>query len=213
MATTILIVLITLIGVPKLFLNKKEEKLNLEFKGGQKNAHLKLEDAKLFYKLYFALLEYTNNKYHLSNIKKIYKQNNLDPMDLYPINDYLWQYIDIIDNFIKDNSYKFNKEELTIIEGFKNSITDNFIIAGYDEEYTKLLNGEGKLYMIKGINCNIEEIIPSSELPIIINTTLLMFKDTIIFNSFFGTNNLKFGNDIKEFVIKEMKNVIKYYHL
>ena len=100
-----------------------------------------------------------------------------------------------------------------ILEGFKTGINDNFILAGYDEEYTKLLNGEGKLYMIKGINCNIEEIIPNSELPIIINTTLLMFKDKIIFNSFFGTNDIRYGNDLKEYVINEMKTAIKYYHL
>ena len=67
--------------------------------------------------------------------------------------------------------------------------------------------------MIKGINCNIEEIIPSSELPLIINTTLLMFRDKIIFNSFFGTNNIRYGNDLKEIVIKEIKTAIKYYHL
>ena len=192
---------------------KKGEKLDLEFKGGQKDAHLKPEDAKLFYKLYFALLEYTNNKHHLSSIKKIYKQDGIDPMDLYPINEYLWEHRNIIDDFVKDNPYKFNNDELKIIDGFKTGINDNFILAGYDEEYTKLLNKEGKLYMIKGINCNIEDIIPNSELPLIINTTLLMFKDTIIFNSFFGTNDIRYGNDLKEYVINEMKNAIKYYHL
>ena len=40
-----------------------------------------------------------------------------------------------------------------------------------------------------------------------------MFKDKIIFNSFFGTNDINFGNDLKEYVINEMKNNIKYYHL
>lgn len=192
---------------------EKKEKLDTKFKGGQKNAHLKQEDAKLFYKLYFALLEYTNNKYHLSNIKKIYKQNGINPMAIYPINEYLWKNRNVIDDFVKDNPYKFNNEELKIVEGFKTGINDNFVIAGYDEEYTKLLDGNGKLYMIKGINCNIEEIIPNSELPVFINTTILMFKDTIIFNSFFATHEIKFGNDFKEIVINEMKNVIKYYHL
>ncbi len=91
---------------------KKGEKLDLEFKGGQNNAHLKREDAKLFYKLYFALLEYINNKHHLSSIKKIYKQNGIDPMDLYPINEYLWEHRNIIDDFIKDNPYKFKNHYL-----------------------------------------------------------------------------------------------------
>lgn len=192
---------------------KKGKKLDLEFPGGQKNAHLKKEDAKLFYKLYFALLEYINNKYHLSNIKKIYKQNGINPNDLYPINEYLWEHKNMIDDFIKDNPYKFNKEELKIVEGFKTGIKDNFVIAGYDEEYTKILNDDGKLYMIKGINSNIEEIIPSNKIPAFINTTLLMFKDKIIFNGFFTTHEIKFGNDFKEIVINEMKTAIKYYHL
>ena len=192
---------------------KKALDLRKNFKIEQDNACLSTADAKLFYKLYFALLEYINKKEHLSNIKKIYKQNELNPMDIYVIDDYLWQHKDtIIDEFIEINP-KFNKEELDIINNFKKSITGSFIISGYEKEYTKCLGFDGKVYMIKGINCNIQELIPNDMLPQIIETTILMFKDNIIYNSFFKTNEIRFGNDFTEIIINDDKNAIKYYHL
>lgn len=55
----------------------------------QKNARLSEKDSDLFYKIYFALLEFTNNKYKIKPFLKIYNQMG---NDLYVMND-------IIENF------------------------------------------------------------------------------------------------------------------
>ena len=38
------------------------------------------------------------------------------------------------------NTYKFNKEELEIVENFKQGFRDTFIIGKYEIDYTIILN-------------------------------------------------------------------------
>lgn len=181
----------------------------------QNNAHLSKNAADEFYKLYFALLEYVNNKYNVSkDIKKIYKQENLDVNKLYNIDEYLWKHKNIIDEFIKDNDYKFTEEELDRVKLFKKSVTnDHFVIIGFEREYTKLLSEDGKIYMIKGIRTDIDKLIEPTQIPKVISTTLIMFKDNIVFNSFFSSLGIEFGNDLKELILKEIDSSVVYYHL
>ena len=181
----------------------------------QVNACLTEEAANRFYKLYFALLEYINNKYKIEpKIKKIYKQKNLNVNDLYEIYEYLWKNREVIDDFIKENLYKFSKSELEEIKEFKNATNEQFfIVAGFEEEYTKVLSNDGKLYMVKGLNSNIDEIIDKDELPKIIYTTLLMFDGNIIYNSFFRSLPVNLGSNFKKEVIEDCKKAIVHYHL
>lgn len=181
----------------------------------QNNAHLSKNAADLYYKLYFALLDYTNKKYAINkNIGKIYKQEGLNVNDLFPIDEYLWEHREIIDDFILQNPNKFNKEELEIIDSFKTAVrSDRFVVVGFEREYTQILSEDGKLYMVKGIRTDLDKIMNPHDLPKIIRTTLLMFEGNIIFNSFLSPMDIVFGNDIRELVLKEMKNAIKFYHL
>ena len=181
----------------------------------QNNAHLCKSAADHYYKLYFALLDYINKKYKIHpEIERIYKQEGLDVNKLNDIDKYLWENKKIIDDFIKDNNYKFSKEELDEIKEFKNAVTsDYFVIVGFEREYTKILSDDGKLYMVKGIRSNFDKIMNPNELPKIVSTTLLMFKGNIIFKSFFGNIDIVFGNDVKKDIINQMKGAIVHYHL
>ena len=194
----------------------KELDLNEKFKSvPQNNAHLCKNAANEYYKLYFAVLDYINKKYKIHpNIKKIYKQQGLDVTKIYDIDKYLWEHKKVIDDFIKDNNYDLNNEELEEIKEFKNAVvSDHFVIVGYEREYTKILSDDGKLYMVKGIRADFDEIIDSKELPKIVSTTLLMFKGNIVFKSFFSHVDVVFGNDVKKEIIDIMKNAVVYYHL
>ena len=204
---------------PKNYEKELQLKDELDFKFPnvpQNNAHLCRKDADLFYKLYFALLDYANKKYDINpKLKKIYKQEELKPEDLYDINNKLWEEKDtIIPEFVDKNTNHFNDEELEIIKGWKNSVTsDKFIIVGFQREYTEVLSEDGKIYMVKGIRTDFDDIMKRFTLPLIVNMTLLMFKDKIVFNGFLTSTNISFGNDVKEAILKDYKSAMHYYHL
>ena len=197
---------------------EKEELLNIKFsKVPQINAHLCKNACDEYYKLYFGLLDYVNKKYNIEpTIGRIYKQEGLDVNKLSLINDYLFEHKKEIDSFIKENPYNFNKEELEKVNKFKKSVSSkNFVIVGFERDYTKILSEDGKIYMVKGVRSNIDRLVNPNDLPIIISTTLLMFDDKIIYNSFFNniSDSLQFGNDIKEFIVRDYSKAMEYYHL
>ena len=203
---------------PKEYEKQIEEEIDLDKEFTyipQNNAHLCKDAANHYYKYYFALLDYINKKYKIHpEIERIYKQEGLEVNKLNDIDKYLWEHKDEIDDFIKDNNYKFTKQELEEVEKFKEAITsDYFVIVGFDKDYTKILSQDGKLYMVKGIRANFDKIMNPNELPKIISTTLLMFRGYIVFKSFFVNTEIVFGNDVKKDIINQMKSAIVHYHL
>lgn len=170
--------------------------------------------AKGFYKLYFSLLEYTNNKYHVNtNVKKIYKQEGLDPNLLNPIVEFLFKDKEkIIDAYIKDNPHSFSRDDLNKVSKFKQGIRGMFTIAKYEEDYTAVLASD-RVYMIKGLNCNIDQVIPYQDIPCIIITSLLPYDDVIVYDGMLSTFPISMGTSFNKLVEKEYEEDMKYYHL
>lgn len=179
----------------------------------QENAHLSKKDVDLFYKLYFGILEFTNRKYHVVPGLKIYDAKKLDPRILVDVIDKFWNKKDsILMEFAFANPFKFNDEEMKIVRDFRKGIRDLFIIVKYEEEYTTFLSKDN-LYMVKGINCNIDEIIPNKDLPVPAKTTILPFKDQIVFDSVLTAQAIKISTNMRENIIEETNNSKKIYKL
>ncbi|MEG1597826.1 MAG: hypothetical protein RR359_06105, partial [Bacilli bacterium] len=179
----------------------------------QRNACLSKEDAKLFYKVYFALLEFTNNKYLINKHIKLYNCDGINPYEIKDIIDKFWENKEtIVLEFCMANSYKFSKEELTITTEFRKGIRDIFVVARYELEYTALMYRD-RVYMIKGINDNIDNVITYNQLPCVAITSVIPFKNVLIYDGIFLNMDVKMGNNFEDIVEKEYDNLIKYYHL
>lgn len=189
----------------------QEEKIKKYSK--QENACLSSKDAKLFYKIYFALLEFTNNKYKINPKLKIYEQLNLDPYDLTDIIEKLWNNKEIlVKEFCLKNPYKFNNEELSITSEFSKGIRGMYIIAKFEKEYTAFLT-EDRAYMVKGINDNIDNVISFEDLPAPVVTSIIPFKGVLIYDGILSQLNILFGNNFEKTVERDYSTIMKYYHL
>ncbi len=199
-----------------------EEKMKMKLKINMekmKNAVIQTDacigknEADLFYKLYYALLEYTNKKYEINKKLKIYKKTGNDPSLLSKIIDEFWIRKDkIIDEFCKENPYKFNEEELKIVSNFKNGIRDKFVIAKYNEEYAYFVCYD-KVYMVKGLNTNIDRVVSYVELPSPCVTTLLPFKDYIVYDGILMSYDIDLGVDFNNYINEYCEKLEKYYKL
>lgn len=179
----------------------------------QKNACLFREDAKLFYKIYFALLEFTNNKYKIRANYKIYDGKNINPYDIKDIIDAFWENKDVIIlEFCLSNPYKFNNEELKLVSELKKGIRDIFVVAEFYDEYTAVMNKD-RTYMIKGINDNLDNIISYKDLPETVVMTILPFKNVLIYDGIIMKFGVKMGNDFEKIVMNELSKSVKFYHL
>ncbi len=191
---------------------KKEQQKNQRYRK-QINACLSRKDAKLFYKIYFALLEFTNNKYKINPNIKIYNKNGINPYLIKDMVDKFWENKEsLVIEFCIANPYKFNKEELDITKEFKNGIRNMFIINKFELEYTAFMT-QDKVYMVKGINDNIDNIISYKDLPYICITSIIPFKNVLVYDGMFNSFEINLGNAFEEILDSEYDNLIKYYHL
>lgn len=195
-------------------LELKEKQIKETFKYvKQEDAHLSKRDADLFYKLYFKLLQYTNNKYKIKPKYNIIKQKKINPYDLTDIVKKFWECKDnLINEFCKNNPYSLSKEELDIIYEFKKGFRDTFIIVTFTKEHTVIMN-MNKVYMIKGITSNIDETVSYKSLPTFAETSILPFKDYLIYDGLFFSYPVNFGTNFRDTVYKDYSKAIKYYHL
>lgn len=179
----------------------------------QQEACLGEKESKLFYKLYFALLEFTNQKYKINPNYKIYKQHGINPQEITDIIDMFWKNKDlIILEFCIVNPYKFTKEEIKLLDGFKKGIHDSFVLVQYERDYTLLMKN-GKIYMVKGLNDNIDNIITYDKLPCFVETSLIEFNGNIVYDGIISSFPVKFGMNFIKTVEKEYNESMKYYHL
>lgn len=179
----------------------------------QQDACLGEKESKLFYKLYFALLEFTNQKYKINPNYKIYKQHGINPQEITNIIDMFWKNKDlIILEFCIVNPYKFTKEEIKLLDGFKKGIHDSFVLVQYERDYTLLMKN-GKIYMVKGLNDNIDNIITYDKLPCFVETSLIEFNENIVYDGIISSFPVKFGMNFIKTVEKEYNESMKYYHL
>ena len=179
----------------------------------QQDACISRKDAKLFYKIYFGLLEFTNKKYQINNHIKIYNHNGINPFEIKDIVDKYWENKDTVTlEFCLANPYKFNNEELSITSEFKNGIRSMFIIARYELEYTAFMEKD-KVYMVKGLNDNIDNIISYDKLPHVAITSVIPFKGNLVYDGMLLGMGVKMGNEFDEMVEREYDSMMKYYHL
>ncbi len=179
----------------------------------QKDACLSKKDAKLFYKIYFGLLEFTNNKYKINKNLRIYNRVGINPYELKDIIEKFWDNKDVIVlEFCMANPYKFNKEELSITNELKKGFRSIVIITKFEAEYTAIMTGD-KAYMLKGINDNIDNIISYKKLPQPVMTLIIPFRNKLIYDGILLEIDIKMGVSFERKVEAEYEKAIKYYHL
>lgn len=180
----------------------------------QNSACLTKKESDLFYKLFFALLEFTNDKYKInSSIERISNNKNVLLKDIIPIIDVFWDNKSIIiDEFVSLNKYKLNDAEIESVKGFNNSKTGTFYIVRHDYEYSEVMNDEGIIYMVKGINDYPQKLFPSEILPFPVKTTLLMFDGKLVFGGIISPCLIS-DSTYLNMIISDYSRAIKYYHL
>lgn len=171
------------------------------------------EDAELFFKLYWGLLYYVNQKHQV--IKGLTKPilKGQDANSVNKLNEYLFAHTDLINSFEKENPLHYNKEELTIIKNWKNFVKGDFLILEHKKEYSLLLKSDKeypKVYGIIGLQSTIEEITPPF-LPLYIYTTILPFKEKIVYCGLINARNIYFGGGIRRTINQDYQKAKSMY--
>jgi len=160
---------------------------------------LEKEDVELFYKLHPYLLLFVNEKFklleHIKTVKDILDSSMKEKVK---IRELLYQNRELIEEFVKNNPYEFNEEELSIVKSWKEFVSGKFYIIRHLKKYSVFLSSESedKAYGVKGLFNSFDEIVGNT-LPIMIEAVLLPFKGEIIYDGIFLGYNISFGSGLR----------------
>jgi hypothetical protein len=160
-----------------------------------------IEEGKLFYKLFSALLGYVNRKLNLvpEQFSVESEYTSLPPQTRGTVRDALYEHRELIDQFIAENPAGLSTDELKIVASWKHAIVGKFYIFRYLKKHTIFINISNKPYKaygVLGLADPIEEVV-SRPLPVLCNTVLLPFKGQIIYDGLIAPYSILFGGGVR----------------
>jgi hypothetical protein len=160
--------------------------------------NLNRADIDLFYKLFLGLMLFVNKE------KKILEQDiDEGAFMIHPIEqrmmvrDALYQNPQLFDAFIEKNKSNFSQEELDIVSSWKHFKKGTFFLYAHKKNYSIFMDDSKptKTYGVVAIGNTFDEFFPYP--PVIVETTLLPFKNQIIYDGYIGAQNIFFGSGFK----------------
>ena len=155
-------------------------------------------DGKLFYQLWFPLLDFVNQTMRVCEDQtKMEGSNNVDPEKAKQIADALWDQPDIIDEYLK-NRPDLPNEHRDIIAGWKRCVTGRFFMERHLKKGSVFIRDDmEEVFLVKGIISPWEEMFFYRDPPILMDMTLIPFRDDIISDGLVYPYNVVFGGHIK----------------
>lgn len=161
--------------------------------------YFKKDDIDRIYKLYLGLCNFVNNKYKIVKNAKFDRHGYIDPQQVRQVSERLWENGELIAEYIKKNPDKLNLADLDALHKWKSNHLGPFTLMEYVEkdgvEYAVFCDG-AYAYMVPGISNDISEVVNRTDLPTYVNTTLLPYKDRIIYETFIQSYPVKLGENI-----------------
>ena len=155
------------------------------------------EEVALFYKLYPALLLFTNERLQLEDIDTAEQLMHLPVEKRLVIREALFENGKLIEEFVESNPEKFTQQELDIVLSWKNFIKGKFYLLRQLKKYAIFLplGKEPKAYGVLAIADLFTELVPF--MPIMVDTVLLPFRGKIIYDGLLSSQSIYFGGGIK----------------
>ncbi len=156
------------------------------------------EEIKLFYKLRFALLAYTNR--HLNIIPGVTAADEIGRQPgekILALRDALNERMDLLERFVAENPEGFSDEELAIVASWRHQISGDFYIMRYLKSYTVFMNARGDphLYGVLALFDPIEKVVRGAPLPLLVQATLLPFRGRIVYDGLLSPYRVQFGRN------------------
>ena len=173
--------------------------------------NLATEDARLFFKLFFALLAYTNRQLKIT--PKVSAPSDIPKAGgdaLMKIRDALYADSELLVRFVGENPEHFTPEELDIVASWKHRVSGEFYLMRHLKKYAVFMPSKKSdhLYGVLGLYDPIEAVVRDQPLPVLLKTTLLPFKGQIIYDGLVEPYSVLFGKGIRtdlEAIFKRVK--------
>lgn len=160
------------------------------------------QDTERFYRIWLALLGYTNTKLHIIrelNLSAGPTGVSISPADVDQIRQALWADDSLRENFITENPAGLPERDLNIVASWEHRVSGKFFVLRHLRRYTAFLDdgSPAQAYGVLGLVSPFEEII-GPYVPILVQAVLLPFENKITYDSLLLPYNITFGGGIRQ---------------
>jgi hypothetical protein len=156
--------------------------------------NLSTEETQLFYQLRLALLAYTNQYLKVIPQATTAEEVGKQPVEqVARLRDALHAKPELLERFVAENPTRFSAQELAIVASWRHRVSGDFYIMRHLKPYTVFMSGRGTphLYGVLGLYDPLEEVTGGAPLPILVQATLLPFRDHIIYDGILSFYRIK----------------------
>jgi hypothetical protein len=157
------------------------------------------DQTERFYKIWWALLSYTNAQRHLvPDMPAQPAPKSIEPAKAHKIREALWADDSIRERFIAENSSQLPPADLEIVASWQYRVAGNFFVFRHLKKYTVFLH-EGppsRAYGVLGLTSPLNQII-GPYVPVLVQAVLIPFEDQITYDSLLAPYRITFGGGIK----------------
>lgn len=166
------------------------------------NMVLSDSDSKLFYELWLPLLDYVNDSQHINDLRDIAHADSLNPQKVKEIANTIWEDASLIDDYLKSCSEKLSEEEKAILSSWKKCRSGRFIMERHLKKGSIFISDDNKVYLVSGIITSWQEMFWFAKLPLMVDMTIIPFKNVLITDGLCIPYQISFGPGIRS-MLKE----------
>jgi hypothetical protein len=157
------------------------------------------DQTERFYRIWFALLRYVNDRRRLvAPFPPTWGEAPLPTEDAFALRNALWADDALRERFVADNPARLAPADLVLVAGWRHRLEGDFIIERYLKAHTVFLSegSPARAYGVLGLVSPVEEII-ETPLPVYVQAVLLPFEGRIIYDSLLAPYPIAFGPGIR----------------
>ncbi|HET6248992.1 MAG TPA: DUF6398 domain-containing protein [Tepidisphaeraceae bacterium] len=158
------------------------------------------DDVATFFKLHRSLMFFVNQRLQVlpDRPANADEYSSLPPSARVKVHEALLQHQDVIQSFVDENPAGLAPDELDIVRSWRHLVRGEFLIIREMARYTVFLSTErppvayGVLALAQPF-----DVLVGPDLPLMVRTVLLPFKDKIVFDSLMSVSGISFGPGIR----------------
>lgn len=167
-----------------------------------KSATLTENENVLFYTTWHDLLRYVNKTLDIYSTASYEKTMHNDDEMNYEISRELWKHPELISEYCNSGK-QLLPEQISLLQSWQHNRKQGvFMVIGYEEGRALFYDGESdEIFGVKGMATPLTKIF-KKQLPITIETTLLPFNETIVYDTFIAEYSVSYGENISTKLIE-----------
>lgn len=162
-------------------------------------------EYRTFLKTHISLLFFVGQKSKIIDVKMDFnKFVDSDFSVKLKCRDYFLDNKEILDDYLTTNFGKLTTNDISILTGFKKTITSDFVIFKCLTNNAIFIDTkDNRFYSVKGLGNGFDHFF--DRFPVLVQTTILPFKNHIIYDGFMKSQGIYFGSGIKSTMNEDYK--------